>query len=102
MKLDNPVSNKKKTFSVEEEAKYDQEDYKSEDFIALESDRTDFKVLSSRDLQSDSCKGSDAWNFKERMLFGGRVNREPHSKKSLREAKLAAAGKSLTHSRVES
>merc|ERR1711864_526 len=65
----------------------------SEDFIALETDTTNFKVLDNTDLHSDKFKGQEAWNFREKMLFGKRVQREPRKNQALRVVKQKAAGK---------
>jgi len=85
--------NKKTTF----EKDYDSENYESvsntEDFIALETDSTDFKVVSKKDLNSSKFKSSEAFNFRERMLFGNRVKREPYKHQIRKREKLIACGK---------
>merc|ERR1712227_541059 len=53
-------------------------DVAADDFIALETKQTDFKVVTNTDLQSSKFTSKDAFSFRERMLFGGRVKREPH------------------------
>jgi len=65
----------------------------TEDFIALETDTTDFKVVTRKDLNSSKFKSSEAYNFREKMLFGSRVKREPFKKQSLQREKLKAGGK---------
>jgi len=68
-------------------------DGETEDFIALETDATDFKVVTRKDLNSSKFKSSEAYNFREKMLFGSRVKREPFKKQSLQREKLKAGGK---------
>eukprot|EP00091_Calanus_sinicus_P015496 TRINITY_DN3380_c0_g1_i1.p1 TRINITY_DN3380_c0_g1~~TRINITY_DN3380_c0_g1_i1.p1 ORF type:complete len:235 (+),score=90.89 TRINITY_DN3380_c0_g1_i1:26-706(+) len=65
----------------------------SEDFIALETDATNFKVVTSRDLNSSKFKSSEAFNFREKMLFGSRIRREPYKNQSLKREKLKVCGK---------
>ena len=60
----------------------------SEDFIALKTNRTNFKVVTSTDLKSSKFKSSEAYNFRDKMLFGSRVRREPHKNLILRNEKL--------------
>ena len=64
----------------------------SEDFIALKTNRTDFKVVTSTDLKSSKFKSSEAYNFRDKMLFGSRVRREPHKNLILRNEKLKVTG----------
>ena len=64
----------------------------SEDFIALKTNRTDFKVVTSTDLKSSKFKSSEAYNFRDKMLFGSRVRREPHKNQILRKEKLKVTG----------
>ena len=64
----------------------------SEDFIALKTNRTDFKVVTSTDLKSSKFKSSEAYNFRDKMLFGSRVRREPHKNQILRKEKLKITG----------
>ena len=65
----------------------------SEDFIALETDATKFKVVTKRDLNSSKFKSSEAFNFREKMLFGSRVKREPYKAQILKRDKLKVCGK---------
>jgi len=65
----------------------------SEDFIALETDATNFKVVTSRDLNSSKFKSSEAFNFREKMLFGSRIRREPYKNQGLKREKLKVCGK---------
>merc|ERR1712142_29692 len=65
----------------------------SEDYIALETDITKFKVVTSRDLHSSKFKSSEAFNFREKMLFGSRVKREPYKAQAIKREKLRASGK---------
>ena len=64
----------------------------SEDFIALKTNRTNFKVVTSTDLKSSKFKSSEAYNFRDKMLFGSRVRREPHKNQILRKEKLKVTG----------
>ena len=64
----------------------------SEDFIALKTNRTNFKVVTSTDLKSSKFKSSEAYNFRDKMLFGSRVRREPHKNQILRKEKLKITG----------
>ena len=70
----------------------DQADVAADDFIALETKQTDFKVVTNTDLKSSKFTSKDAFSFRERMLFGGKVKREPHQKKILKQEKLKQAG----------
>merc|ERR1712221_39834 len=60
----------------------------SDDFIALSTNATDFKLVSSKDLKSSKFKSSDAFSFRDRMLYGGRVRREPYQTQQIRNHKL--------------
>eukprot|EP00092_Neocalanus_flemingeri_P036113 GFUD01039317.1.p1 GENE.GFUD01039317.1~~GFUD01039317.1.p1 ORF type:complete len:193 (+),score=68.86 GFUD01039317.1:251-829(+) len=99
-----PVPEKKKVVNIgkqentkitfDEEFNSDGEaDHESEDFIALETDTTDFKVVTKRDLNSSKFKSSEAFNFREKMLFGDRVKRVPFKKQSLQREKIRVGGK---------
>lgn len=70
----------------------DVEDNDNDEFIALSTANTDFKVVTSTDLKSSSFKSKDAYNFRERMLYGDRVRREPHKNQRLRQEKLKITG----------
>ena len=72
---------------------YDETGIDSEDFIALETDATKFKVVTKRDLNSSKFKSSEAFNFREKMLFGSRVKREPYKNQVLKRDKLKVCGK---------
>merc|ERR1712131_536075 len=61
----------------------------SDGFIALSTNATDFKLVSSKDLKSSKFKSSDAFSFRDRMLYGGRVRREPQQ---TRNHKLKVSG----------
>jgi hypothetical protein len=78
-------------FDSDEE--YMENETESEDFIALETDATNFKVVTSRDLNSSKFKSSEAYNFRDKMLFGSRIKREPYKKQSLKREKLKVCGK---------
>ena len=73
----------------------DVEDNDNDEFIALSTENTDFKVVTSTDLKSSSFKSKDAYSFRERMLYGDRVRREPHKNQRLRQEKLKVTGLSL-------
>jgi len=64
----------------------------SDDFIALSTNATDFKLVSSKDLKSSKFKSSDAFSFRDRMLYGGRVRREPYQTQQIRNHKLKVSG----------
>merc|ERR1712080_417491 len=66
-----------------------------EDYISLETEQTDFKVVTNKDLVSIKFQSSPAVNFREKMLFGSRVKREPFKNQQLRKKKLAAGGKNV-------
>merc|ERR1712211_1039 len=70
----------------------DQADVAADDFIALETKQTDFKVVTNTDLKSSKFTSKDAFSFRDKMLFGGRVKREPHQKQILKQDKLKQAG----------
>merc|ERR1712083_139938 len=72
---------------------YDETGIDSEDFIALETDATKFKVVTKRDLNSSKFKSSEAFNFREKMLFGSRVKREPYKTQVLKRDKVKVCGK---------
>ena len=74
-------------------------DVAADDFIALETKQTDFKVVTNTDLKSSKFTSKDAFSFRDKMLFGGRVKREPHQKKILKQEKLKQAGltQKVTH-----
>ena len=67
-------------------------DVAADDFIALETKQTDFKVVTNTDLKSSKFTSKDAFSYRDKMLFGGRVKREPHQKKILKQDKLKQAG----------
>ena len=90
----NLVSNSQNSRIVfDEEALTDgEQEENSDDFLALETNRTDFKVVTSTDLKSSKFSSKDAFSFRERMLFGDRVKREPHKNQRIRQEKLKVAG----------
>ena len=59
----------------------------------METDATKFKVVTKRDLNSSKFKSSEAFNFREKMLFGSRVKREPYKSQILKRDKLKVCGK---------
>jgi len=86
--------NFKITFNEEEsDEEFVETKDESEDFIALETDATQFKVVTSKDLNSSKFKSSEAFNFREKMLFGSRIKREPYKAQSLKREKLKVCGK---------
>ena len=64
----------------------------TEEYIALETNKTDFKVVTGKDLRSNNFKFQEASTFRDRMLNGGRVRREPHENKTRREEKKRVCG----------
>ena len=64
----------------------------TDDYIALETNKTDFKVVTGKDLRSNNFKFQEASSFRDRMLNGGRVRREPHENKTRREEKKRVCG----------
>ena len=64
----------------------------AKDYIALETSKTDFKILTDKDLRSNNFKFQEASSFRDKMLNGGRVRREPHSNKIRREEKKKVCG----------
>jgi len=59
----------------------------------LDTGSTRFDIVTKKDLNSDKYRSSEAWSFREKMLFGSRVRREAHSQKNVQKLKQAA-GKS--------
>ena len=80
-------------FGSDDDKDNDEFEKDSEDFIALETDATKFKVVTKRDLNSSKFKSSEAFNFREKMLFGSRVKREPYKAQILKRDKLKVCGK---------
>ena len=64
----------------------------AEDYIALKTNKTDFKVVTGKDLRSSNFKFQEASSFRDRMLYGGRIRREPHANKTRREEKKRVCG----------
>ena len=90
-----PMRNKKTLFRDKEESSEDEEvDMDSADFLALDTEQTQFKVLTSTDLGGSSFKSSEASTFRERMLFGSKsgLRREPHAASQRRREMLRKAG----------
>ena len=79
-------------FNDEAENEDDENDSESEDFIALKTSQTDFKVVTSTDLKSSSFTSKDVYSYRERMLYGNRVKREPHTNKQRQQEKLNVTG----------
>ena len=92
------LKNKRTMFRHEDSDEYaedlalDQEG--SADFLALDTEQTKFKVLTSSDLGSADFKSSQAATFRERMLFGSKssLRREPHAASQRRKEMLKKAG----------
>jgi len=80
-------------FGSDDDKVIDEFEKDSEDFIALETDATKFKVVTKRDLNSSKFKSSEAFNFREKMLFGSRVKREPYKAQILKRDKMKVCGK---------
>merc|ERR1712098_349119 len=89
------VQNKKITFDDFEEFEDDDDVEEGEDFISLETEQTDFKVVTNKDLVSMKFQSSPAVNFREKMLFGSRVKREPFKNQQLRKKKMAEGGRNI-------
>ena len=62
------------------------------DYIALETNKTNFQILTGKDLRSNNFKFQEASSFRDRMLCGDRVRREPHTNKTRREEKKRVCG----------
>merc|ERR1712130_718680 len=77
--------------NVDEDDEFDNQD-ESDEFIALSTNATDFKLVSSKDLKSSKFKSTDAFSFRDRMLYGGRVRREPYQNQQMRKQKLKVSG----------
>jgi len=75
----------------DEDDEFDNKD-DSDDIIALSTNATDFKLVSSKDLKSSKFKSTDAFSFRDRMLYGGRVRREPYQNQQMRKQKLKVSG----------
>jgi len=80
-------------FGSDDDKDIDEFEKDSEDFIALETAATKFKVVTKRDLNSSKFKSSEAFNFREKMLFGSRVKREPYKAQILKRDKMKVCGK---------
>ena len=68
-------------------------DSSAEENNDLDTGSTQFDIVTKKDLNSDKYRSSEAWSFREKMLFGSRVRREAHSQKNVQKLKQAA-GKS--------
>ena len=53
----------------------------------MDASSTQFNIVTKKDLNSDKYRSSEAWNFREKMLFGSRIRREVHSQKSIQKMK---------------
>merc|ERR1712083_393233 len=89
-----PMRNKKTLFRDEESSEDEEVDMDSADFLALDTEQTQFKVLTSTDLGGSSFKSSEASTFRERMLFGSKsgLRRGPHAASQRRREMLRKAG----------
>ena len=96
-KVDDVQSSGNSRIVFNEQEDGDVGDSDNDDFIALSTEKTDFKVVTSTDLRSSSFKSKDAYSFRERMLYGDRVRREPHKNQRLRQEKLKVTGLSQKH-----
>ena len=82
-------------FRDEEEFDSDEDDLHSTDFLALDTEQTKFKVLTTgTDLVGSDFKSSAASTFRDRMLFGPKsgLRREPHAASQRRREMLKKAG----------
>merc|ERR1711874_63625 len=84
-------TNRVKKFSEE----VDENDPDPDSFIPLDSAEggTEFSVLSLKDTQQKKSASAAAAEFRNNMLFGSRVRREPVTNRIHRQKKLAASGK---------
>ena len=89
-----PIINKITMFRDEEESDQEEVGPDSADFLALDTEQTKFKVLTSTDLGGAGFKSSEASTFRERMLFGPKsgLRREPHAASQRRQKMLKKAG----------
>lgn len=89
-----PIRNKITMFRDEEESDQEEVGSDSADFLALDTEQTKFKVLTSTDLGGAGFKSSEASTFRERMLFGPKsgLRREPHAASQRRQKMLKKAG----------
>ena len=89
-----PMRNKITMFRDDEESDEDQVDPHSTDFLALDTEQTKFKVLTSTDLGGAGFRSSEASTFRDRMLFGPKsgLRREPHAASQRRREMLKKAG----------
>jgi len=64
----------------------------------IQTKSTEFNIVTDKDLSSQKYVNQEAWTFRENMLYGsGRVNREPHKYKKMRDIKRKAVGRHLAH-----
>ena len=91
-KVDDVQSSGNSKIVFDEQEDGDVEDNDNDEFIALSTENTDFIVVTSTDLKSSSFKSKEAYSFRDRMLYGDRVRREPHKNQILRQEKLKVTG----------
>ena len=80
-------ANKIKTFNSDSDGSEEVED---DDSRVIEAGATEFHIMTNRDLNSDKLKNSTAWSFKQKMLYGDRVKREPHKQKFVQNQKQSS------------
>jgi hypothetical protein len=61
----------------------------------IETKSTKFNVVTPKDLTNQKYVNSEAWNFKEKMLYGNRLEREDHKQKKLNWIKKKASNEHL-------
>ena len=90
------LNNKRTTFTEEGDLEdcRDQTAGSESEFIALETKGTDFYVLSRKDLGKKSFRSAKAEDFRQSMLYGGRVKRMSNKELTRRREKLKVSGKS--------
>jgi len=89
--------NRIKSFECESAGETEEElDAKEEEDSVLDAGATHFNVVSSKEILKDSKhRSNNAWDFKQSMMFGSGVAREPHHKKQVQKLKQAAAKSSI-------
>jgi hypothetical protein len=79
-----------RTFS-EDEGSEDLDD--SQNFLSLNTEGTEFSVKSQKDLRSKQTFSKNAQDFRQNMLDGSRINREPVQVRRNRQQKALLSGK---------
>merc|ERR1711890_49995 len=79
-----------RTFSDNEES---EDGENSSDFLSLNTESTDFLVKSQKDLRVNKTCSTNALNFRQNMLYGSRIKREPIQVRRNRQQKVSLSGK---------